>query len=262
LATNWNNEVVLITGASSGIGLAIARELAAKGCRLVLLSRRMDRLDSLEAELQQLGAQCFTIQCDVCDERQVHEAVAAAVERFGCIDVVFANAGFGINGRFLTLTNEDYQRQLDTNLFGVMNTLRAAHPYLAQTRGRAVVIGSVNSHLSLNKSSAYAISKFAVRALVQSLWSEWRRDGISVTLICPGYVESEIHRVNNDGVFVPEATNAPPAWLTMPAATAAKKIANAVLKRRREVVITIHGKLAVGLVRHLPWLAHWILSRT
>ena len=105
--------------------------------------------------------------------------------------MVVANAGFGVAGSLLKLTNEDYQRQLETNVYGVMNTLRAAHPELQKSQGRAAIVGSVNSFVSLPGNSAYAMSKFAVRALAQSLWAEWRSDGISTTLICPGFVASK-----------------------------------------------------------------------
>lgn len=259
--SSWSNKVVLITGASAGIGDSLARRLAADGARLALSARRADRLESLCSELSASGTEALAVECDVRDEHSVNAAITATIERFGQLDAVIANAGFGINDYFMRLSNDDYQRQFDTNVFGVMNTLRAAHPHLCKTRGRAAIIGSVNSHLSLPRASAYAMSKFAVRALAQSLWSEWRRDGISVTLICPGFVKSEIHRVNNAGEFNPDSKNGPPAALTMPAEKAADLIADAVLKRRKEKVITLHGKTAVWLSRHLPWLAHWIQSR-
>jgi len=253
--------VIFITGASSGIGSALAAEWARQGARLVLTARRENRLSTLASQLEHIGCEVLCVRCDVRDETAVQAAIDTAIERFGRLDVAIANAGFGINARFLTLSNQDYQRQFDTNIFGVMNTLRAAHPHLKKAAGRAVIIGSVNSHVSLPASSAYAMSKFAVRALAQSLWSEWRPDGISVTLICPGFVKTEIHRVDNDGVFNPDSKNGPPAIFTMPVEVAARKMVRAVNQRRQEVIITLHGKFVVWLSRHLPWLAHWLQSR-
>ena len=118
---------------------------------------------------------------------------------------------------------------------------------------RGLVIGSVSGHLAMPNTSAYAMSKFAVRAFAESLGYELRSRRISVTLVSPGYVESELHRVDNRGVLHPDAPDAVPAWLRMDGARAARQIVAAVARRRSEVVITGHGKAAVFLQRHAPW---------
>jgi NAD(P)-dependent dehydrogenase (short-subunit alcohol dehydrogenase family) len=250
----FDGSVVLITGASSGIGAALARAWAREGADLVLLARRVDRLEALAAECRAGGRRALVMACDVTRDGDMEQAVARAREELGRIDVVVANAGFGVVGPLESLGLEDYRRQLETNVFGVLRTIYASLAELKRTRGRLVIIGSVSGHLAMPGGSPYAMSKFAVRALAQSLGHELARHGVSVTLISPGYVASEIHQVDNRGTWHPEASATIPRWLEMPAATAARKIVRATARRRREIVITGHGKLAVFFERHVPWL--------
>ena len=124
--TRWSNSVVFITGASAGIGEALARKLASEGATVAVGARRLERLESLVASLTEGGAKALAIQCDVTQPQTMTNAVDRIIEAYGRLDMVVANAGFGVAGTLLKLTNEDYQRQLETNVYGVMNTLRAA----------------------------------------------------------------------------------------------------------------------------------------
>jgi short-subunit dehydrogenase len=124
-----------------------------------------------------------------------------------------------------------------------------------------VLLGSVSGHVGFPGGSAYSMSKFAVRALAQALDGELARDGVSVTLISPGFVASEIHQVDNRGVRHPDTRRHAPAWLIMPADRAAGLIVRATAHRRREVVITGHGKLTVGIQRLVPGLLAWVMRR-
>src|SRR5262249_33710082 len=153
-------------------------------------------------------------------------------DALGAIDVVVANAGFGVAGPVERLTLDDYRRQFETNVFGVLRTLYATRADLERSRGCFVVIGSVSGHLAMPNTSAYAMSKFAVRAFSESLGYELRARGVSVTLVSPGYVESELHRVDNRGVLHPDAPDAVPAWLRMGSARAARQIVAAIARRR------------------------------
>jgi len=181
-------------------------------------------------------------------------AAAAARATFGRLDVVVANAGFGVVGPVEHLTLEDYRRQFETNVFGVLRTIHATLGDLKASRGRLVIIGSVSGHLATPGSSPYAMSKFAVRALAEAVGHELAPAGVAVTLVSPGFVESEIRRVDNTGAFRTESPEPIPAWLVVSAARAARTIVRAVARRRREVVVTGHGKVAVFLQRHAPWL--------
>src|SRR5262249_55599175 len=185
---------VLITGASSGIGAALARECASKGAALVLTARRLDRLEALCREIEAMGRQALAVPCDVTVDGDLERVASAARQRFGRIDVVVANAGFGVVGPVERLTLADYRRQLETNVFGVLRTIHATLGDLRAARGRLVVIGSVSGHIATPGASAYAMSKFAVRALAEALGHELAGDGVSVTLVSPGFVESDIRR--------------------------------------------------------------------
>lgn len=253
------DKVVLITGASSGIGEALARELARRGAKLVLAARRVERLESLARELSSDGSRAVACVCDVTVDGDAEKAVALARSVFGSLDVVIANAGFGIVGNVERLSLEDYRRQFETNVFGVLRTVKAALSELRAARGRLALVGSVNGYVAMNGNSPYAMSKFAVRALATSLSLELAPDGISVTHVAPGFVDSEIRRVDNRGLVHSGARDPIPAWLRMRADVAARKIARAIAWRRRECVITGHGKVAVCLARWSPGMLHGLM---
>jgi short-subunit dehydrogenase len=244
--------VVLITGASSGIGEALALEYARRGYDLALLARREDRLAAAAVRIQQTGRRVVAFRADVRDDRSVSEAVEHAAAALGSLDIVIANAGFGVSGRFAQLALDDYRRQFETNVFGVLRTLRACLPFLVRSRGRLAIMGSVAGYVAAAGMSPYAMSKFALRGLADALREEVRPDGVSVTLISPGFVDSEIRRTDREGVFREDAPDPVPAWLRVPTPVAARQIARAIDRRRAEAVITAHGKAMVVLARHAP----------
>ena len=254
--------VVFITGASSGIGAALSLEFAREGADVVLAARRRDRLESMAAGIGAIGRRAVVAPCDVTREGDLERAAAAGRAAFGKLDVVVANAGFGVTGILERLSLDDYRRQLETNVFGVLRTVYATLDDLKKSRGRLVVIGSVSGYIALAGSSPYSMSKFAVRALADSLGHELAEHGVSVTLISPGFVESEIRQVDNRGILRTEKP-APriPAPMVMATPTAARKIVGAVARRRREVVITALGKVSVFLHRHAPGLLAQIIRR-
>ena len=253
---------VFITGASSGIGAALAREFAGEGADVALAARRVDRLEALASEIGKTGRRAIVIACDVTRDGDLERAAGQARAALGKLDVVVANAGFGVTGKLETLSLDDYRRQLETNVFGVLRTIYATLDDLKKTRGRLVLIGSVSGHVAVPGSSAYSMSKFAVHGLAASVGHELASHGVAVTLISPGFVESEIGQVDNRGVWRPQAPRRPlPASVVMPTPTAARKIVRAVARRRREVVITGFGKAAVLLQRHAPWLLAAIIRR-
>ena len=253
---------VFITGASSGIGAALAREFAGEGADVALAARRVDRLEALASEIGKTGRRAVVIACDVTRDGDLERAAGQARAALDKLDVVVANAGFGVSGKLETLSLDDYRRQLETNVFGVLRTIYATLDDLKKTRGRLVLIGSVSGHVAVPGSSAYSMSKFAVRGLADSLGHELASYGVAVTLISPGFVESEIGQVDNRGVWRPQAPRRPlPASVVMATPTAARRIVRAVARRRREVVITGFGKAAVVLQRHAPWLLAAIIRR-
>jgi NAD(P)-dependent dehydrogenase (short-subunit alcohol dehydrogenase family) len=257
---NFRGQVVLITGASSGIGEALAHEFARAGATLVLAARRTDRLDRV-VEATGGAARALAVRCDVTVDGEVERAVAEACRAFGRLDVVVANAGFGVVGPVERLTLDDYRRQFETNVFGVLRTIQAALPDVRRARGRIAIIGSVSGHIATPGSSPYAMSKFAVRALAEALAHELAPAGVSVTLVSPGFVESEIRRVDNRGVLGDRPPDPIPRLLIMSAPRAARQIVRAIARRRREIVVTGHGKAFVFLHRHAPWLTAFVIRR-
>jgi len=244
-----DGKVALVTGASSGIGEAFARELAARGAKVVLLARRAERLAAVTADL---GESAVGVPGDVTREGDVARAVATATERFGGLDLLFANAGFGVAGEVATLPLDDFRRQFETNVFGVIRSVTEALPALRERGGAIGIVGSVNGYVSIPGWAAYCMSKHAVRSLSECLRAELRPSGVSVTHLAPGFVESDFRRTDNQSKVHTHASDPVPAWLTMPADRAARAMVSAVVARRAEAVVTAHGKVAVGVQRHAP----------
>jgi short-subunit dehydrogenase len=237
----------------------MAREFARLGADVVLLARRWERLEALALEVRARGRRALTIRCDVTVDGSLEQAVKQALEEFGRIDWVVANAGFGVAGAVHKLTIDDYRRQFETNVFGVLRTVQATREALIASRGSVAIMGSVMSYLALPVASPYSMSKHAVQALAGSLRAEMARYGVGVTLLAPGFVDSEIRQVDNQGQHHPEAGDRIPGWLSMDTDKAAAKLVKGVLKRKRTVVITGHGKIAVFLERHAPWLVSFLI---
>lgn len=248
--------VVFITGASSGIGAAIAEQYAKQGCALVLCARRTERLNEVADNCKKLNSECeiLPLQCDVTKKEDLDSAVRETLSKFGRIDVVYANAGYVARGRFEKLKLEDHQRQFDANVFGVLNTIYATLDTLKKTKGRLAILGSVNSYVPMVSTVSYCMSKFAIKALADSLYYDFKPYGISVTLICPGLVESEIRQIDREGMFRPEIKDSAPKWLLMNTEKAARQIVKTVTWRQRERIITMHGKILVFLHKFFPWI--------
>jgi short-subunit dehydrogenase len=255
-AAFFQGKSVLITGASSGIGEELAWQLGQAGAHLTLTARRADLLDALAQRIATAGTpQPIVVRCDVTRDGEVERAVAESTRRWGKLDVVIANAGFGVVGALRDLSVDDYRRQFETNVFGVLRTIKAALPEIEKARGNVVVVGSVAGWTASPNTSPYAMSKFAVRALADAITPELAVAGVTVTLISPGFVTSDIRRVDNQGALHARAADPIPPWLVMPTDTAVRLILRAVARGKREAIITGHGKLLVAVERFLPWLS-------
>ncbi len=251
----FHDKVVLITGASSGIGEELALQLARAGARLALAARRIERLEQLQRKIRDAeGTEPLIIACDVTADEEPARAVAEIVAHWGRLDIVFANAGFGVVGSFAKLSLADYRRQFETNVFGVLRTLQAALPEIIRSHGQMVILGSVAGWTASPGASPYAMSKFAIRALANSITPELALLGVRVTLISPGFVESDIRRVDNQGKLHADAAEPIPRWLVMSRRRAVGYMLRAVARGKREVIITRHGKLFVCLERFAPWV--------
>ena len=180
--------VFLITGASSGIGAATARQAASAGYRLVLAARSADRLAALAGELGGPG-RAIAVTCDVTDFAQQEAMVQDALDAFGAIDVAFANAGFGASRGFLNETPEHWREMVLTNVLGCAFTIRATLPALTESVGHLLLTSSVAGRRAL-QGSLYSATKHAVTAMAESARLELNDTGVRVTSIEPGMVDT------------------------------------------------------------------------
>lgn len=252
---------VLITGASSGIGAALAREFSLRGFYVALVARRLEKLEVLAAEIRAAGGKASVHRGDVTEDGSIGAVIQELAGQGIPPDIVVANAGFGVVGKAQDLTVDDYRRQFDTNVFGVIRTLHETLAALRKTRGRFVIMGSVAGHLSGAGSSAYSMSKFAVRALAESLHGDLRAAGVSCTLISPGFVDSDIRRVDNRGGLHAEAKDPIPSWLRLRADKAARVMVRGILRGRAEVIVTFHARALIFFARYFARFTRWVLLR-
>lgn len=250
----FQDKVILITGASAGIGAALARFLAHQGGRIITLARRRQLLLNLAAELNRDDERVLAVSCDVSKDGDLERAVNLTRQKFGRIDIAIANAAIPMNGKFSNLTLDDYRRQMETNVFGVLRTAYACLDDLKQTHGTLVIIGSVMAYLATPGTSAYAMSKFAVRAFAETVRNELTEYNIRVVLLNPGFVQSQMRMVDNKGVYHAERKDWVPDWMVMPADKAAVKMARAIASGRREKFISFNGYLGYWVRQFMPWL--------
>lgn len=251
----FQRKTVLITGASSGIGEELAWQLAQAGAQLTLAARRKELLENLAQKISSAGKPApLVVQCDVTQDGSLQKAVEESVRHWGKLDVAIANAGFGVVGPLKKLSVDDYRRQFETNVFGVLRTIYAALPEIEKSRGNIAIIGSVSGWAATPGASPYNMSKFAVRALADAITPELALSGVKVTLISPGFVASDIRRVDNQGTLHEQAKDPIPSWLIMPTDKAVRQILHAIARGKREAIITGHGKALVFLERFLPWV--------
>ena len=191
MSQNIDGKVVVITGASSGLGEATARHLAGEGAKLVLGARRLDRLQALAEELK-LGADA-AVETDVTDREQVKRLVDSAVEAHGRIDVIVNNAGLMPHSPLERGKVDDWDRMIDVNLKGVLYGIAAALPHMIkQKSGHIINVSSVAGHKVRPGSAVYAATKAAVRMLSEGLRQEVKPYNIRTTIISPGAVQSEL----------------------------------------------------------------------
>lgn len=256
----FKDKIVLITGASSGIGHALALAFARQGAHLVLAARRKQRLEDLSRQINALGSKSIVVECDVTKNEDLEQAIEQAHQSLGMIDVVIANAAIPMGGKFESLSLDSYRKEMETNVFGLLRTAYAGLDDLKKTQGRLVLLGSVAGYTSFPGSSAYAMSKFAVRAFAESVRYELADRGVNVVLISPGFIQSELRLVDNRGNYHPDYKDYIPGWLRMPTEKAAKKIVKAIRRGKRETFITIHARIFYGLRQYFPWL-YFIITR-
>ena len=239
----------VVTGASSGIGQAIARELAAEGATLILLARREDRLRQLCEEISAAGGKADWIAGDVTNPAVREQTIAAAQSRLGGLDLLVNNAGIGALGLFENADQERLRRVMEVNFFALVEMTRLALPPLKQGRRPMIVnIGSILGHRGVPHNTEYSASKFAVHGFSEALRAELTTCGVEVLVVSPGTTETEFF----DRVI--DRTSAPqwPEHKAVTAAAVARQTVRAIRLGRHEIIPYRWGKLLVWLNRQAP----------
>jgi short-subunit dehydrogenase len=189
----WSNKVVMITGASSGIGRGLAVELGRRGAALGLLARRPDALQETAKQIESFGSKALALPADVKDADSVRAAAEHLRAAFGDIEVLIANAGIGVANDAVELRVDDVANVINVNVLGVANSVAAVVPQMvAQGHGQLVAISSLAAYRGLPKSAAYCASKAAVSAFFESLRLDLQPRGITVTIIHPGFIKTPL----------------------------------------------------------------------
>ena len=259
---DFKDKVVIITGGSSGIGRELAHQLAAQGAWLALAARNVERLEAAKAECLRLGGKAVSIRTDVCDPEQCAALVQRTVEAYGRIDVLVNNAGITMWATFEEVSDLSiFEQIMRVNYLGSVYCTHYALPYLKQTRGQIVGISSLTGKAGVPTRSGYAASKHAMVGFFDSLRIEVAPYGVSVSMIYPGFVASEVraHAFGPDGK--PLVTSPVEEGKVMPVETCARLIIGAMEKRKRELVMTLRGKLGQWLKLVAPGLVDRIASQ-
>ncbi len=193
MSNNIKEKVIVITGASSGMGEAAAKHLANLGAAVVLGARRADRIEKLAKEIQKNGGKALAIVTDVTQRDQVKNLVDSTVEKFGRIDVILNNAGIMPLSPIDRLNVDEWDKMIDVNIKGVLNGIAAVLPHMKkQKSGQIINTSSVAGHKIFGGSAVYSATKYAVRALSEGLRMELKPYNIRTTIVCPGAVKTEL----------------------------------------------------------------------
>lgn len=236
----FRNHVAIVTGASSGIGRALALALAERGSRVVLAARDATRLESLAGECRQRGGEALSQPTDVSDEQQCRTLVQAAIEQYQRLDLLVNNAGIGMGCLFPDLPNlELFRSVVATNFWGAVHCCIYAMPHLLTSQGRVVNVSSLGGMLAIPGNSSYVASKAALNGFSDALRLDLAKSGVSVTLVCPYWVVTEFHERFMDRHGAPSGPGARALYTPrmMTAAQAAAIILRAAWRRQREVVM-------------------------
>ena len=260
--SEFSGNVVLITGASEGIGRALAEALAPQGPKLVLAARNAERLESLAETCRAAGAEVLVVPGDLTEEAQCRALVEATVARFGRLDTLVANAGRTMWARVDEIRDTAiFRGVMELNYFSVVWLTLAALPHLKASRGRIVPVASVAGLTGVPLRSAYCASKHAVVGFFDSLRIELAGTGVTVTTVCPDFVVSEIHRRAMDGEGRPLGESPMQEARIMTAEQCAALMVNAMAARKRMLITSTRGKLGRFLKSFAPGVIDRIAAK-
>jgi short-subunit dehydrogenase len=256
------DNVVVITGASKGIGAELARQLAARGAKLVLAARNLPELEAVAAQCRASGATVVTVKADVAVERDCQAVIAGAVLAFGRVDALVNNAGMSMWARFEEIRDlAVLERIMQVNYMGAVYCTHHALPYLREARGRLVGISSLAGRTGVPTRTGYAASKHAMTGFFDSLRIELEGSGVTVTMIYPGFVATGIRENATGPDGLPILVSPVREGEVMSAAECAARIVRAIERREREVVMTARGRIGLWLKLLAPSLVDRIARR-
>ena len=249
---------MLLRGASSGIGKALAMRLAPYRGHLLLTARRKERLEQLTDQVQQLGGHASWVDGDITQPDTHRRLLEIVDDQLGGLDVLINNAGIGAIGPFATASSDRLRQIMEVNFFAPVELIRSCLPHLKKSpRPLIVNTGSVLGHYAVPKKSEYCASKFALHGFNDALRCELLGEGIDVLLISPSTTQSEFMErlVEKQGT----ATSSP---LAMTPDAVAKQITRAMTRGRRELILPLSGKLMVWFDRLMPWAASRLIAHS
>jgi short-subunit dehydrogenase len=243
------NQVAIITGASSGIGWALAKALAAEGCKVGLVARRQEKLQALTDEIRRAGGTAASAAADVGDRLPTLAAIRGLAAELGPVDLLIANAGVGMPTRLDPMNVADIEEMFRVNTLGVIYTIEAVLPdMLRRGRGHIAAVSSLAAYKGMPGESAYCASKAAINTYLDGLRIHVRDRGIAVTTVCPGFVRTPMTAVNH--FHMP--------WL-LEAEEAARRILRALHRRRKVYNFPWQTSVLMKLTR---WLPDWVMARS
>ncbi len=245
-------KVVIVTGASSGIGLACAKEFASKGYAVVLAARSIEKLTEIEQEIKSINQEVYSVQTDVSKEEDCKELINNVITKFGRIDVLINNAGISMRALFKDLDLKVLHSLMDTNFWGTVYCTKYALPYILETQGSIVGVSSIAGFMGLPGRTGYSASKFAMQGFLETIRVEHLKEGLHVMVVAPGFTASNIRfsALNGEGAAQGQTPRKEEKMMT--SEEVASYIYKGVIKRKRLVVLTLTGKLAVLLRKFVP----------
>jgi len=253
----FKGKVVIVTGASSGIGEAVAREFAENGSKVVLAARSEEKLAKIVGEIQKNGSEVFYVKTDVSIEEDCKNLINKTVERFGTIDILVNNAGISMRAAFIDTDLKVLHRLMDVNFWGTVYCTKYALPYLISQKGSLIGVSSVAGFHGLPGRTGYSASKFAIHGLLETIRIENLKKGLHVMIIAPGFTTTDIrrHALLSDGTEQGESPR--DEHKLMPPEYVAKWVLKGIRKKKRNKLLTWEGRLTALFQRIVPELVDW-----
>lgn len=249
------DKVVVVTGASEGIGKACAYQFAKRCKAVVIAARSIEKLKDAETDLKQVNSNILSVVCDVSVELDCKNLIEKAIKTFGKIDVLICNAGLSMRALFNDTDISVIKNLMDVNFWGTVYTTKYALPHLLKSQGSLVGMSSIAGKKGLPGRSGYSASKFAMEGFLETLRTENLRNNLHVLVACPGFTATAIRdkALNKDGRVQGESPRNEKVMMT--ADEVGVTIFKAVLQRKRDLILTTNGKLTVWLNKFFPaWM--------